>query len=34
MPWELWVVFGAPVVTLLFMAYLYFFTEPLEEDEE
>ena len=32
MPWELWVVFGAPVATLLFIIFVMFFTEPLEDE--
>jgi len=34
MHWELWVVLGAPVATLLFALFVVFFTEPLGEEEE
>jgi hypothetical protein len=34
MYWELWVVLGAPIATLLFALFVIFFTETLDPDEE
>jgi hypothetical protein len=34
MYWELWVVLGAPIATLLFALFVVFFTEPLETEDE
>jgi hypothetical protein len=34
MHWELWVVLGAPIATLLFALFVVFFTEPIIETED
>ena len=33
MSWELWVLFAAPIVTLLFIIFVVFFVKPFEEEK-